>query len=80
VEKDWVSFGHKFSDRHGFEASDGTLSSERSPVFVQVCRHVCVCAAACIPATSLRVSVRVRVRLVRVRDPAVGGAMACALV
>ncbi|XP_015599450.1 myotubularin-related protein 6 isoform X2 [Cephus cinctus] len=32
IEKDWLSFGHKFSDRCGFIGSDG---KELSPIFTQ---------------------------------------------
>ena len=35
VEKDWVSFGHKFADRCGFDHDDGYESHERSPIFFQ---------------------------------------------
>lgn len=36
VDKEWVSFGHKFTDRLGFDAAVGYQSSERSPIFLQV--------------------------------------------
>ncbi|XP_049849806.1 myotubularin-like [Schistocerca gregaria] len=32
IEKDWISFGHQFSLRHGY---DGSSSSERAPIFQQ---------------------------------------------
>lgn len=32
VEKDWLSFGHKFSDRCGYISSDG---KELAPIFTQ---------------------------------------------
>ena len=34
VEKEWLSFGHKFEDRLG-HASIDHASKERSPVFIQ---------------------------------------------
>lgn len=34
IEKEWVAFGHKFSQRSGFD-SHGYSSQERSPIFVQ---------------------------------------------
>ncbi len=37
IEKDWLSFGHKFADRLGFETEDCHASGERSPIFFQVC-------------------------------------------
>ena len=43
IEKEWVSFGHKFYDRLGW-GSDGTRDDERSPVFLQFldCVHQCL--------------------------------------
>jgi hypothetical protein len=35
VEKDWCGFGHKFRDRIGVYASDGSAQNERSPIFIQ---------------------------------------------
>ncbi|GMH95979.1 hypothetical protein TrST_g6072 [Triparma strigata] len=35
IEKDWLSFGFKFSDRNSFHKSGGHHSHERSPVFIQ---------------------------------------------
>jgi hypothetical protein len=35
VEKDWLTFGHKFADRNGFHPNGGHHSQERSPVFIQ---------------------------------------------
>lgn len=32
IEKDWLSFGHKFSDRCGYISSDG---KELAPIFTQ---------------------------------------------
>jgi len=32
IEKDWLSFGHKFSDRCGYVSSDG---KELAPIFTQ---------------------------------------------
>lgn len=34
VEREWLSFGHKFADRCGWN-SKGFQSSERSPIFLQ---------------------------------------------
>ena len=34
VEKEWCALGHKFAQRHGFDAK-GHQSSERSPCFLQ---------------------------------------------
>ena len=43
VEREWVSFGHKFEDRCGWN-SKGFQSSERSPIFLQFldCVHQCI--------------------------------------
>lgn len=43
VEREWVSFGHKFADRCGWN-SKGFQSSERSPIFLQFldCVHQCM--------------------------------------
>jgi myotubularin-related protein 3/4 len=35
IEKEWLSFGHKFSDRCGHTTTSD--SKEQSPVFLQVC-------------------------------------------
>jgi len=35
VEKDWLAFGHKFSDRCGFHKNGGHNSHERIPIFTQ---------------------------------------------
>ena len=36
IEKDWVSFGHKFASRNGCEISNGKIKKkERSPIFIQ---------------------------------------------
>ena len=43
MEKDWISFGHRFTDRLG----DPACPSQRSPVFLQFLEcvwQVCVCA------------------------------------
>ncbi|CAI2384792.1 unnamed protein product [Moneuplotes crassus] len=37
IEKDWVSFGHKFQDRSGNLKSHNHLSKERAPVFISFC-------------------------------------------
>lgn len=43
VEREWVSFGHKFADRCGW-SSKGFQSSDRSPIFLQFldCVHQCI--------------------------------------
>lgn len=35
IEKEWVSFGHKFQSRSGHFCDDTVCPGERSPVFVQ---------------------------------------------
>lgn len=35
IEKEWLSFGHKFADRVGPNFGEGDKTQERSPVFVQ---------------------------------------------
>lgn len=35
IEKEWLSFGHKFSERWGHYISDSFKPDERSPVFIQ---------------------------------------------
>ena len=35
IEKEWVSFGHKFAERNGCENSDKKKEKERSPIFIQ---------------------------------------------
>lgn len=35
IEKEWISFGHKFNHRSGHFSSDSHLPDERSPVFIQ---------------------------------------------
>lgn len=47
IEKEWLSFGHKFGHRIG-HGEDKATDAERSPVFLQfidcvwqVCRQVC---------------------------------------
>lgn len=35
VEREWLSFGHKFSSRQGFLAAEGKEAKEVSPVFAQ---------------------------------------------
>ncbi|CAI2385388.1 unnamed protein product [Moneuplotes crassus] len=37
IEKDWISFGHKFQDRSGNMKSHNHLAKERSPVFINFC-------------------------------------------
>lgn len=43
IEKEWISFGHKFADRLGF-TNDGWKDEERSPIFAQFldCVHQCL--------------------------------------
>lgn len=43
IEKEWLSFGHKFGDRLGYTL-DGWKDEERSPVFAQFldCVHQCI--------------------------------------
>eukprot|EP00606_Chrysophyceae_sp_TOSAG23-5_P000257 GSChrysophyteH2.ASY1.ANO1.352.1 assembled CDS len=44
IEKEWVSFGHKFQDRTGWSAEGHSDEKERSPVFIQWldCVHQCL--------------------------------------
>ncbi len=44
IEKEWVSFGHKFQDRTGWSAEGHNDERERSPVFIQWldCVHQCL--------------------------------------
>ena len=44
IEKEWLSFGHKFAHRLGWTVGGHCDSSERSPVFIQWldCVHQCV--------------------------------------
>jgi hypothetical protein len=35
IEKEWLSFGHKFADRAGHQEGHKMTSSEKSPVFLQ---------------------------------------------
>lgn len=35
IEKEWISFGHKFQDRCGQFCDENSLADERSPVFIQ---------------------------------------------
>jgi len=37
IEKDWVSFGHKFEERSGFFKGHSDEAKERSPVFINFC-------------------------------------------
>jgi hypothetical protein len=37
IEKDWISFGHKFDDRSGFFRSHSDEAKERAPVFINFC-------------------------------------------
>eukprot|EP01038_Epipyxis_sp_PR26KG_P007878 gene7878-10694_t len=43
IEKEWISFGHKFGDRCGWTV-DGWKDEERSPIFLQFldCVHQCM--------------------------------------
>jgi hypothetical protein len=44
IEKEWVSFGHKFQDRTGWSGDGHHDEQERSPVFIQWldCVHQCL--------------------------------------
>jgi myotubularin-related protein 1/2 len=44
IEKEWISFGHKFADRCGWINPDGWKDEERSPIFLQFldCVHQCL--------------------------------------
>jgi uncharacterized protein YecE (DUF72 family) len=35
IEKEWLSFGHKFADRVGHQVKLRASPSERSPIFLQ---------------------------------------------
>jgi rhodanese-related sulfurtransferase len=35
IEKEWISFGHKFETRYGHFKDDSHMPDERSPVFIQ---------------------------------------------
>jgi len=36
IEQEWLSFGHKFAERHG-HAFDNYTNDQRAPIFLQVC-------------------------------------------
>merc|ERR1712072_118137 len=44
IEKEWISFGHKFRDRVGWTSEGHNDEKERSPVFIQWldCVHQCL--------------------------------------
>lgn len=35
IEKEWISFGHKFETRLGHFKDENSMPDERSPVFIQ---------------------------------------------